>query len=155
MHEEVAAHSGARHLVPRECSPGGHGAPVSDPTVLFERVIVVHVVGEDEVGEVVGRERLDRVEQLAQGAGVESVIGIEDLEVGAIRRMDSSHDGRAVTPVRLAHDVNDAGVALLVLPRDAFGLVRRAVIDEDDLDALAGFVPVEEDRVDGPAHVLR
>ena len=69
--------------------------------------------------------------------------------------MDSSHNGRAVTPVRLAHDANDIQVALFILARDSLCIVRRAVIDEDDLDALAGIVPVEEDRVDGPAHVLR
>ena len=112
--------------------------------------MVIYVVGDEQVGRVVGlyRER-ERVEHAAQRELVEVIVGVDDFEIGAAGKLDAVvHDA---TPVRvLLVDCHDLRVLFGIAVGDSARVVLRPVVDDEDLAR----VRRREKRIDAPAHVV-
>ena len=91
-------------------------------------------------------------EQLDVGVVIDPVVAVHHLEVQAGSILEPLHDCRAVSAVLLVHRLDDLGMtAFPFLGLLEGAVLRRAIVDDDDLDigSTAG-----ENRLDAVVHVL-
>ena len=94
------------------------------------------MVGADEVGLVV----LDRGDEATDVAGCEPVVGVEESDVATLRGIDAGvAGGGQAAVVRTMHRPRATDLGAHAVDHLA-GAVRRRVVDEHELDAVAGVV---------------
>ena len=154
VHEQVLRHAEVPDLIPGQHLVATQHVTVVDDLVRAILHVLVHVVGDHEVNaQILVDEPTQRVEELAQRLAVEPVVGVDHLEVGALRVLERLEHRHAVAAVLLVHGLHDVGVARL--PGKRLGqrvILGRAVVDDDHLHVV-GMAAALDNRRDAVVHV--
>ena len=135
VHEQVLIGLEVPDLVPPEHLLAREHMTVVDGRVRALVHLLVHVVRDEQVhARPALLEAAQDGEHGGQGAGIQPVVGIDDLVVGSAGLAQAGAHGDAVAAVVLMDGADDTRVASHPLLRLGGGAVRGAVVHDDDLD---------------------
>ena len=146
-HQDLVDAEGPR-LRPGEDAVFRKGVGEIDGAVTLAVGVLVIVIRHEEVDAALSVDFLQRVEEAREVA--EPVVAVHGLEILAGSMAQALVDALAVAAVFLVYGLDDRGVFCGVSVRDLAGAVLRAVVDDDDLDALAA----REQAVEALFHVV-
>ena len=143
VHHEVLVVAAAAQVGPAEGAPTRQDVAVADDGLVSLALLVVHVVGDEQVEVAPGLALLTQhVEDGVRGAPVQPVVGVDDAHVRAGGGGEAGIDGAAVTLVLLV-DNPHGGVASGPFVGDLRGSVLRLEL-----------VAVSDERGQSPVEVI-
>ena len=104
---------------------------------LGKRLVVEGCAGNCGEHDLVGARLVDRVHEVGGGAGAYQIVAVDEPDVVARRVAKPLVAGWALADVLLVNDGHFPGIRRLEFTEDVEGVVRRAVVDGDDLDGNA------------------